>query len=141
MQSMSDVLEQQAQAKLEQQVQDISQRIMEKRSGDFGTGPIEDLSQDDLVKLVDTEFDRCGLNYVLLGNFDSYGSTEIKLPLKTSGRLQNIDEVREILNSQVERYIRDLEKTCQKCKAIIFNHLRTYQDEQNRKKQKNPYSN
>ena len=127
---------------IEQQAKAIYNHIVKTHNASIVGDPIEDLSRDELVTLIDKEFNRYGLNYLIVGNFN--GSGNIQFPfnkLRTNEPLQNIDEVKELLNKKVETYLRDLEGTCKKCKAIIFDNLCAYQDKQKRKKEENPFLN
>lgn len=126
-----------------QKAKSIYEQIVEYYNSLIGVDPIEDLTPECLEELIDDEFNRCGLNYIMVGDFNQCGvlidPPEFK-ECKTSQTLQSIDEVKDLLNRKVEAYLRELEKTCQTYKQLIYNHLQAYQDEQNRKKQPNPYS-
>lgn len=139
----NDTFEQNEPSKLEQKAQSIFERIVSTYNQQplisVEKKPLADFNPAELTELVEKEFNQYGLNYILLGKFDRHGSTTIKLPVEKNSPFQNIDEVKEILNSQVEIEIRNLQKTCQKCKAIIYDHLLEYQDKENRKKQRNPF--
>lgn len=135
--------ERQSDAKLSEQADAIFQHIVEVSQQTFPIGkieePIVDLEPDELKEFVEQKFKQYGLNYIMVGNFNNHGSTQIELPIKTSSPLQNIEEVKEILMKKVEGYISNLEYTCRKCKAMIYDKLRAYQDEEKRKKQRNPF--
>lgn len=139
MQHMDDIQELQAQETLKRQSQEIFKHILDTRSRLFGVDPIENLSQEQLQELVDETFTNGGLNYIMIGNFNSHGSTQINLGLRTRKPFENIDEVTELLNIEVDAYLRNLEQNIKECKATVYEHLRAYQDEQNRKKQDNPF--
>lgn len=141
MRHIDDIQEQQAQEKLVREARDISEHIIVRHKSLFGVDPIEDLNQEELTSLVDTEFNRCGLNYLMVGNFDGYGTSKIPIELKTRESLQSINDVKELLNIEVDAFLSKLEQKFKECKAMIYDHLRAYQDEQNRNKQDNPYSN
>ena len=140
MQNYNDIQQRQRQSTIERNAQAIFDHIVSTYNRLMGMDPIEDLSDEDLITFLDTEFDRCGLNYMMLENFDSYGSTSITLNLETNAPFQSPDEVTAALKRSFETYLEQFERDCQKCKAIILESLRAYQDQQNRKKQRNPYS-
>ena len=123
------------QTEQEQRAEAISKHILKSNS------PIENLNQEQLTSLVDKEFDHCGLNYIMVGNFNGYGVHEVRLKLETNGPLHGIDEVTELVNREVKTYLGNLEKECQTYKNLTFSYLRAYQDEQKRKNETNPFSN
>ena len=135
-----DDIQQQRQSEIKQNAQEIFDHIVSNHNRLIGVDPIEDLSEEELTTFLDEEFDRCGLNYMLLRNFDSYGSTSITLTLETNTPFQNPDDVKVALKRSFDTYLRQFESDCQKCKAMIFDHFCAYQDQQRRKKQRNPYS-
>ena len=138
----SDTHEQQ-ESKLEQQAQAIYDHIVGDYNRPIVLGnrkPIEDLNPEELTELVEKEFKQCGFNYIIVGNFNSYGSTKINLQLKTREPLHEIDEVEQILRQELEGYLSTLKRNCKSCKAKIYDLLLAYQDEQKRKKALNPFS-
>ena len=129
------------QTEQERKAQIIFEHIVETHNNLIGLDPIENLIPEDLKALVDDEFNRYGLNYILVGDFNNTGVCKRPFELKTNQTLQSIDEVKDLLNRKVKTYLRELEKECQTYKSLIYEYLRAYQDEENRKKQPNPYSN
>ena len=117
----------------------ICAEIIHTRSHLLGEKPLEDFSEEELKSLVDEEFRRCGLNLFLVGSLSDLGKTSILLQLETKATLHSLDEVKELLKIQVEKYISDLKKNCQVCKKHIYDLLLEYQDKQKRKKKKNPF--
>ena len=124
----------------QEQAQKISDHIIEHRRELLTVDTlIEDLNQEELTSLVNEGFDRYGINYIMLGNFNNGGVKNIFLEFKTEVRLQSMEQVTKLLNRKFETYIKDFEEDCQTCKRLIYECLRAYQDEQNRKKQSNPF--
>ena len=141
MRNYDDIAQQQRDHRIEENSQAIFEHIVNTYNRLIGVDPIEDFSEENLTTFLDKEFDRCGLNYMVLENFDRYGSTLITIKLETNAPFQNTDEVTAALKRSFETYLRQFEDDCRKCKAIIYNRLCAYQDEQKRKKLTNPYSN
>lgn len=117
----------------------ICAKIIHTPSHLLGEKPLEDFSEKELTSLVDEEFRRCGLNLILVGSLSDLGKISIPLQLETKATLHSLDEVKDLLKIQVEKYISDLEKNCQACKRHIYDLLLEYQDKQKRKKKKNPF--
>ena len=133
--------EQQEQREFEQKAEAISQHILSSRN-QFIEKPIEKLDPEELGSLVEDGFDEYALNYIIAGNFDRYIEYErIYLTLKTKRPVRRIEEVQKILERQLERYIEDLKRDCEKYKAKIYENIRAYQDAEKRKKEGNPFSN
>ena len=140
MQNYDDIKQRQRQSRIEQNAEEIFDHIVSRHNRLMDVDPIEDLSEEELTTFLDKEFDRCGLNYILLRNFDSHGSASIDLILETNTPFQSPDDVKVALKRSFDTYLRQFESDCQKCKAIIFDRLCVYQDQQRRKTQRNPYS-
>lgn len=123
----------------EQKAQNIFEHIVQTYNSLLGKDPIEDLSQEQLVSLVNEEFNRCGFNYLIVRDFNRLGTCSIRFDIETRETLHSIDDVKKLLNREVDSYLKDFEETCQTYKRLIYNYLCAYQDEQNRKKQDNPF--
>ena len=134
-------IEQYEQQEFERKAEAISQHILESRN-QFTDKPIEELEAEELETLVKEGFDQYALNYILSGNFDGYiESEEVKLTLHTTQVVRHIEEVQEILQRELERYIENLKRDCEKYKAKIYKNIRSRQDEQRRRSEANPFSN
>ena len=144
MQHYGDTAQQQREDELQRKAQAIAKRCVSRRSSQLITSepPIEDLTEEELKNLVEKEFNDYGLNYILIEDFDRYiRDKQINLKLSTSQPVRDIAEVQEVLESQLEKYIRDLKSDCESCQAKMYEYLRAYQDKQKRKKEGNPFSN
>lgn len=134
--------QQRREEELQRKAQAIANRCVGRHSFLASETPIEDPTEEELKNLVEKGFNDYGLNYVLIENFDRYiSSKQINLDLSTSQPVRDIAEVQKVLEYQLEKYIRDLKSDCESCKAKMYEYLRTYQDEQKRKKEGNPFSN
>lgn len=125
--------EQKAKAKV------IFEHIVNTHNKLAGVKPIEELTQEELTSLIEKEFNRYGLNYIMVGDFIRYGVFIEPPEFKTTQTLQCIDEVKDLLNRTVEAYLSELENRCQTYKKLIYDYLLAYQDTENRKKQPNPF--
>ena len=134
-------IEQYEQQEFERKAEAISQHILGSRN-QFTDKPIEELEAEELETLVKEGFDQYALNYILSGNFDRYiESEEVKLTLHTTQVVRHIEEVQEILQRELERYIENLKRDCEKYKAQIYENIRSRQDKQRRRSETNPFSN
>lgn len=131
--------EQYAQREFEQKVEEISQHILSSRN-QFTDKPIEELEPEELETLVKEGFDKYALNYILSGSFDRYiENGQVKLTLSTSQPVRHVEEVQEVLQHQLDRYIENLKSNCEKYKAKVYENIRARQDEQRRRSEPNPF--
>ena len=134
-------IEQYEQQEFERKAKAISQHILGSRNH-FTDKPIEELEPEELQTLVKEGFDKCALNYILSGNFDRYiESEQVNLTLHTTQVVRHIEEVQEVLQHELNRYIENLKRDCERYKAKIYEHIRAHQDEQRRRNESNPFSN
>ena len=84
------------QTEQEQKAEIIFKHIVETRNNLIGVDPIEDLSQEQLASLVNEEFDRYGLNYIIVGNFNDVGVSKFPFDLKTNEPLHSIADVEKL---------------------------------------------
>ena len=133
--------EEHEQREFEKKAKAISDHIL--KSYNSTEKPIKDLNPEELEALVKDDFDKYGLSYILSGSFDTHEVEyeKINLTLITKRAIRSIEEVKENLEHQLERYIESLKKECERYKAHIYKNIRAYQDEQRRGNEKNPFSN
>ena len=134
-------IDQDEQQEFQRKAQEISQHILGSRNH-FTDKPIEELEPEELETLVKEGFDKYALNYILSGNFNRYiESKRIDLTLSTSHPVRYIEEVQEVLQRQLDRYIEDLKRDCERYKEKIYENIRARQDEQRRRSETNPFPN
>ena len=138
----NEIYQQQRESEFEQKAEAISKRIIGRHNQFTVTEtPIEEMTEEEIKNLVEEGFNDYALNYILVGDFDNYiRDQRIYLNLSTRQPVRHINEVQEVLEYQLEKYISDLQKDCDLCKAKMYEYLCAYQDEQNRKKAGNPFS-
>ena len=137
----TDQFQQQEQREFVRKADEISQHILSSRN-QFTDKPIEELEPEELETLVKEGFDKYALNYILSGSFDKYiEHQQINLTLSTSQPVRHIEEVQEVLQRQLDRYIENLKRDCERYKEKIYENIRTRQDGEKRKKEGNPFSN
>lgn len=115
---------------LEKKAQTIFEYVVETRNQLFGVPKIVDLNEEELKAFVEEEFSKYVLNYMVIGQFNRYGEATISLNLKTRAPLESKAKLKELLDVEVNAYLRDIENAMQECKSLVYKFLRMYQEKQ-----------
>ena len=107
---------------IERKAKAIYDHIMEMRK-------ITDLDED-LIEFVEKEFDKYGLNFMVIGKFNGGGEAKISLNLNAHTPLKSTEELKRCLDASVATYLRELEDDMTVCKNLVYKRLQLYQVKQ-----------
>ena len=116
----------------------MNEHIIERKAEEFynyimqyGTPfMVTSLDAEDLKKFVEREFDKYGLNFMVIGEFTGWGEAKIKLHIKTGTPLKSTEELKKLLDAEVNAYLRELEDDMTACKNWVYKRLQRYQVDQ-----------
>ena len=114
----------------ERKVEEFCNYIVQKRNGLVGFTKVEDLDEEELKAFVEEQFNEYGLNFMVIGEFNKFGTATIDLHLKTGTSLKSNEEFKRILDAEINTYLRKIEDDMKVWKNLVYKHLQHYQAKQ-----------